>query len=174
VAEAGKDDGGQPAPVRGSGTRLASPRSIALGGLVLAALIGVLVGAGGYTFVYAKGGSYLTDDPRACANCHIMQGQYDGWMQSSHHHVATCNDCHTPEHIIAKYFTKANNGLHHSIAFTSGNFHEPIHIKKRNLAITEERCRDCHAAVVEAMVAGAPGEEPVSCVRCHADVGHRH
>jgi hypothetical protein len=25
-----------------------------------------------YTFVYAKGYSYLTNDPGACANCHIM------------------------------------------------------------------------------------------------------
>jgi len=95
----------------------------------------VAAGAGGYTFVYAKGGSYLTDDPRACANCHVMQGQYDGWLQSSHRNVAACNDCHTPAGFVGKYYTKADNGLHHSIAFTSGDFHEPIRIKPHNLAI---------------------------------------
>lgn len=51
------------------------------------------VGLGAYTFIYAKGYSYLTNDPAACANCHVMQAQYDGWMKSSHHSVATGNDC---------------------------------------------------------------------------------
>jgi len=32
---------------------------------VLAALVGTAMGIGGYTFVYAKAASYLTDDPGA-------------------------------------------------------------------------------------------------------------
>ena len=35
---------------------------------------------GAFTFVYAKGLSYLTPDPRACLNCHVMYSQYDGWL----------------------------------------------------------------------------------------------
>jgi hypothetical protein len=50
--------------------------------IVAATLIGVTSGVGAYTFVYAKGASYLTDDAAACANCHIMQGQLDGWQLS--------------------------------------------------------------------------------------------
>ena len=147
-----------------------------LAGVVLASLVGLAGGAGTYTFVYAKGASYLTDDPRACANCHVMQAQFDGWMQGPHRSVAGCNDCHTPGSFVGKYFTKANNGLHHSIAFTSGDFHEPIAIKGRNRAITEQRCRDCHAGVVQAIDAGRRADDPdaLSCIRCHADVGHRH
>ena len=105
-----------------------------------------------------------------------MQGQYDGWLQSSHRNVAACNDCHTPAGFVGKYYTKADNGLHHSIAFTSGDFHEPIRIKPHNLAITEARCRDCHAKVVAVIDAGHAAGDPdaLSCVRCHADVGHRH
>ena len=56
-----------------------------------AMLFGVAVGLAAYTFVYAKGYSYLTNDPAACANCHVMQAQYDAWMKSSHHSVAACN-----------------------------------------------------------------------------------
>ena len=52
--------------------------------VVVAAVIGVALGVGAYTFVYARGASYLTNDPNACANCHIMREQLDGWIASSH------------------------------------------------------------------------------------------
>jgi cytochrome c nitrite reductase small subunit len=147
-----------------------SSRAVAL--LVVAVLFGIAAGLGGYTFVYARGSSYLTDDPAACANCHVMQEQYDGWIKSSHRSVAACNDCHTPHAFLAKYYTKALNGYQHSRAFTSGEFHEPIQIKARNLEVTERACRGCHADIVEAI--DHPGEtlEPISCIRCHESVGH--
>ena len=63
---------------------------------VFGALLGIAVGICGFTFTYAKGGSYLTNNPAACANCHVMREQYDDWSKSSHRAVATCNDCHTP------------------------------------------------------------------------------
>ena len=47
--------------------------------VVLGISVGLEIGIGGFTFVYAKGASYLTDDPRACANCHVMSEQFDGW-----------------------------------------------------------------------------------------------
>jgi cytochrome c nitrite reductase small subunit len=147
-----------------------SSRAVAL--LVVAVLFGIAAGLGGYTFVYARGASYLTDDPAACANCHVMREQYDGWVKSSHRSVAVCNDCHTPHAFLAKYYTKALNGYHHSLAFTSGDFHEPIQIKARNLEVTEWACRGCHADIVQAI--DHPGEtlEPISCIRCHESVGH--
>ncbi len=58
--------------------------------------LGLVLGLGAFTFVYAKGGSYMTDRAAACANCHIMRDQYEGWLRSSHRPVAVCNDCHTP------------------------------------------------------------------------------
>ena len=71
--------------------------------IVVAILLGIVIGLGAYTFIYAKGYSYLTNNPAACANCHVMQAQYDAWQKSSHHSVATCNDCHTPHNLIGKY-----------------------------------------------------------------------
>ena len=71
--------------------------------IALGTTLGLAAGIGGYTFIYAKGGSYLVDDPAACANCHVMQEQYDGWLQSSHRAVAGCNDCHTPHGLAPKY-----------------------------------------------------------------------
>ena len=148
--------------------------SAILAATAASALGGIAVGLAAYTFIYARGASYLSDDARACANCHVMQEQFDAWSRSSHHQVAVCNDCHTPEALAAKYWTKALNGYHHSRAFTAADFHEPIMIKAGNLAITEQRCRSCHAAVVDAIDHAADGDEPLACTRCHADVGHLH
>jgi len=56
-------------------------------GILLGAVIGVAIGIGIYTFAYAKGWSYLTDNPAACANCHIIREQFDGWLKSSHRQI---------------------------------------------------------------------------------------
>ena len=37
---------------------------------MLTCLLGIPAGIGGFTFVYAKGYSYLSTDPRTCLNCH--------------------------------------------------------------------------------------------------------
>ena len=102
------------------------------GAIVLAVLLGMLAGIGGFTFLYAEGLSYMSDDPRVCVNCHIMQPQYDSWQKASHHTVALCVDCHLPHDFIGKYLTKAENGYNHSKAFTLQDFHEPIMITARS------------------------------------------
>jgi cytochrome c nitrite reductase small subunit len=141
--------------------------------LITSLLAGLVAGIGGYTFVYAKGASYMTNDPNACANCHIMQDHFDSWINSSHHSVAVCNDCHTPKGLVGKYSTKAWNGMRHSWAFTSGWFHEPIQITQRNHEITELSCRKCHQDITIAIEGPDSGVNETSCVRCHRDVGHR-
>ncbi|MBM3286199.1 MAG: cytochrome c nitrite reductase small subunit [Candidatus Eisenbacteria bacterium] len=141
-------------------------------GIVLGILVGATAGIGGYTFLYAKGGSYLTNDPEACTNCHVMREQFDGWMKSSHRNVAGCNDCHTPHAPVPKYATKAENGFRHSLAFTSGRFPEPIEITPHAREITEQACRHCHEEIVEAIDTGRHGDEKLSCIRCHRSVGH--
>ncbi|AKQ64733.1 Cytochrome c nitrite reductase, small subunit NrfH [Myxococcus hansupus] len=103
--------------------------------VVLGLALGAVIGIGGYTFAYAKGAAYLQDDPAACANCHIMTEQYDGWRKSSHHAVATCNDCHTPAAFVPKYLTKASNGFWHSFYFTTGTFPDPIRIRPSNRVV---------------------------------------
>ena len=143
-----------------------------VGAIVLGAAIGLAVGVGGYTFVYARGASYLTDNPAACANCHVMREQYDGWIKSSHRAVAVCNDCHTPPGLVPKYATKASNGFWHSFAFTTGRYPDPLRIKAHNRVIAEEACRKCHRAIVDAI---DPPHRPgagAACLACHHAVGH--
>jgi len=142
--------------------------------ILAASTIGVATAVGGYTFIYARGYSYMTNDPQACANCHVMDDHFRAWSRSSHHAVAVCNDCHTPPGLIPKYATKALNGFWHSFAFTTGRFHEPIRINARNRAITEAACRACHAGIVDAIdAAPGPGGE-LACITCHQSVGHLH
>ena len=136
----------------------------------LSLALGLALGVGGYTFLFARGASYMTDDASACANCHVMESYYSAWLKSSHHSVAVCNDCHTPAGIVPKYVTKASNGFWHSFAFTTGRFPDPLRIKPHNYAIAEQACHKCHQDMVEAL--GPFGAERVECIRCHANVGH--
>lgn len=142
--------------------------------IVLGIALGLLIGIGGYTFVYARGASYLTNDPAACVNCHVMREQFDGWQRSSHRRVAVCNDCHAPHDTIGKYVTKARNGFWHSFYFTTGGYPEPIRITPRNARVTEGACRSCHADIVHAIDAFPRPDAALSCVKCHRDAGHLH
>lgn len=142
--------------------------------LALALIFGMIGGLGAFTFGYGEGAAYLSNDPSACANCHVMQGHYDSWQASSHRHVATCNDCHLSDHPIGKWVVKADNGFFHSLAFTTGNFPEPIHIKPRNRVVTQNACLSCHGDFVHEMLPVTPGGDMPSCVHCHSDVGHAH
>ena len=150
------------------------------GPLVFIILLGILAGIGTFTFGYGKGASYLSNNPQSCANCHVMQEHFDSWQQSSHHHVAVCNDCHLPHDFAGKWVTKADNGFFHSVAFTLGDYHDPIQIKPRNKRVTQSACIDCHQDFVHSLLPVeehpdpqiAAADDMLSCVHCHADVGH--
>lgn len=135
--------------------------------------LGILIGVAVVTFDHAEGLSYFSTDPAACANCHIMQPQYDSWQQASHHTVATCVDCHLPHDFIGKYRAKAENGWHHSVGFTLQNFEEPIRIRESNQRLLHDNCIGCHEDLVHDLVPGATTDPDfLSCVHCHSDVGH--
>jgi cytochrome c nitrite reductase small subunit len=138
-----------------------------------ATALGTALGIGLFTLGYAKGLSYLSDDPRACANCHVMSEQFAGWQKGPHHAVATCNDCHVPHDFVGHWLSKGLNGFHHSKAFTLQDFHEPILIKARNAAALQASCLHCHGELVHEVVAARrAGDDAPRCVRCHRSVGH--
>ncbi len=163
--------------------------------IAAALAVGLAAGLGVFTFGYAKGASYLTNDPAACANCHIMSEHFAAWQKGSHQ-AATCNDCHTPHNFVGKYVVKARNGFWHSFYFTTGRYPDPLRITERNRRVTEEACRYCHQPIVDAIEpelagnrdqpadvaqagmslalanTGAHGDATMSCIRCHKYVGH--
>jgi len=150
----------------------------------LGAVIGAFVGASAYTAHYAKATSYLSDDPRACVNCHIMNDQYNAWSSSSHHSRATCNDCHVPhDSMLSKYMVKAEHGYRHSKGFTLNDFHEPIRMTPSSRDVVIDNCVRCHDAMThEIRLAARPdgssrgdatmGSGAVDCLHCHASVAH--
>jgi cytochrome c nitrite reductase small subunit len=147
------------------------PRKVAV---VFGGMLGVLLGAGLFTFDYGEGLSYFGTDPKNCMNCHIMRNEYDSWQKSGHHQAAVCVDCHLPHEFIPKYLAKADNGYRHSKGFTFNDFHEPIQIKPRNANILQDSCIRCHADFVHELVEGSRSVsgEAVQCVHCHRGVGH--
>ena len=141
--------------------------------LICVSLLGIPVGIGAFTFVYAKGLSYLSTDPRACVNCHIMNEQYDGWLKSGHRHTATCVECHLPAAGLAKWIAKADHGFRHSAAFTLQNFKEPIEITPRDREVVQDNCVRCHGAFVHAVYASpGPRRDELDCMHCHGRAGH--
>ncbi len=144
-------------------------RKSAMAAAVIGALAGAFGGAVAYTAHFARATSYLSDDPKACVNCHIMNEQYDGWSSSSHHSRASCNDCHVPHSsIFAKYYVKAEHGYRHSKRFTLQNFHEPIRINQPSREVVIDNCIRCHAAMTRDMRMNGG----VDCIHCHASVAH--
>lgn len=142
-------------------------------GAVIAVMVGVLLGLGGFTFHYGEGLSYFSQDPAACVNCHIMQPQYDSWQKASHHTVATCVDCHLPHDLIHKWLAKGENGFLHSKAFTFQDFPEPIFIRERNQRILDNNCLNCHSDLVHEILVGSTTDaDVIRCMHCHRSVGH--
>ncbi|MFL5417262.1 MAG: cytochrome c nitrite reductase small subunit [Myxococcales bacterium] len=152
--------------------------------IFLGALLGAALGIGITTFNYASGLSYLSNDPAACVNCHIMRDEYDAWRKGPHHAFATCNDCHVPPHFPQKYVAKALNGYHHSTGFTFQPsrpdlpgaklvFEEPIRIKAKNSQVLQDNCLRCHGAFVHDVVRGSTfADDAIRCVHCHRGAGH--
>lgn len=141
--------------------------------ILLLVLFGTVIGLGCYSFIYAKGYSYMSDNPTACINCHIMNENYDSWSKGTHHHVAKCNDCHLPHNIVGKYAVKALNGFNHSAAFTLQNFPDPIRIKEHSLNVVKNSCLSCHQPMIQAMNhGGGKATDNTNCLHCHRSVGH--
>lgn len=145
------------------------------------AILGGACGLGIYTFIYAKGASYLSNDPQACGNCHIMREVLKDWQSGDHHHVAVCNDCHVPHHPVQKWLFKCLNGFHHSYAFTLTEAPVVIQAAPLSQAVVQKNCERCHQSLLEGHLSrvssslGADQEaELPRCVTCHRQVGHIH
>jgi cytochrome c nitrite reductase small subunit len=142
-------------------------------------VLGVLGGLGALVLYISNAVSYLSDDPRACVNCHVMTPQYATWQRGSHGRATTCNDCHVPhDNIIRTYAFKAGDGLRHATMFTLRMEPQVIQIKDAGIAVVQENCIRCHSDLVHEVSAGsltamnARAGEGVLCRQCHREVPH--
>lgn len=142
-------------------------------------LLAALFGLGLYVIKLSNADSYLSDDPQACVNCHIMTPQYITWNHSSHREVAHCNDCHVPhDNIFNKYFFKAKDGLYHASVFTMRAEPEVINALEPSRAVIQSNCIRCHESqVTDAKMLGWVDKHHSkrtdrTCWECHRDVPH--
>jgi cytochrome c nitrite reductase small subunit len=137
------------------------------------ALAGMVTGAGLFVFHVSRAGSYLSDRPETCVNCHVMTTEYVTWQHSSHAPVATCNDCHVPhESLLRQYAFKAQDGLWHATVFTMRWEPQVIRLSERAVPVVESNCRRCHAQVVEDVGLAAHQSGGLRCWECHREVPH--
>ncbi len=123
--------------------------------------------------------SYLSDDPKACINCHIMQPQFASWERGSHARVAHCNDCHVPHDSFAsKYYFKAKDGARHAFMFTFHMEPQVIQVHEPGMGVIQQNCIRCHedmlnAASHLAVTRGQAEEgEGKLCWDCHRETPH--
>jgi len=123
--------------------------------------------------------SYLSDDPKTCVNCHVMNPVYNSWMHSSHREYASCNDCHVPHNnVFNKYFFKAKDGLYHSYVFTTRQEPEVIFMREASQEVVQNNCIRCHVQqVTQTKYANwvdthTENRTDRQCWSCHKEVPH--
>lgn len=145
------------------------------GGLryVAPAMAGVTLGLLLAVAHISNAASYMSDNPEACINCHIMTPQYASWQHSSHREVAHCNDCHVPHtSMAAKYYFKAKDGFRHSAIFTLRREPHVIQAIPESKEVIQQNCIRCHGQVMQTVAIPHHADFERSCVDCHREVPH--
>ena len=122
----------------------------------------------------------MSDDPKTCINCHVMNTEYVSWTKSSHRENATCNDCHVPQNnFINKYYFKAKDGLRHATMFTLRQEPQVIVIKEEGSKVVQKNCIRCHNDLITDNKIIAKTKEfdhfrtdGRKCWECHREVPH--
>ncbi|MGV8091588.1 MAG: cytochrome c nitrite reductase small subunit [Mangrovibacterium sp.] len=141
---------------------------------------GLIGGLGGYMVYMSKAYSYLSDNPAACVNCHIMTPYYQSWNRSSHAQWATCNDCHVPQdNTVNKYAFKAKDGLYHAAVFTVKSEPQVIRPREASYKVIMNNCIRCHTELNTGFVKTGMIDyydvkegKGKACWDCHTQVPH--
>lgn len=136
------------------------------------AVTGILFGLGLVALRASNATSYLSEDPKACINCHVMVPYYASWERSSHRQVATCNDCHVPQdNKLRKLWFKAMDGLRHAAVFTRRREPQTLRLNPAAVPVVQQNCVRCHADQVMNTRMGSSRWKR-SCWECHREVPH--
>ena len=141
---------------------------------------GIIAGMGSYIIYMSNAHVYLTDNPAACVNCHVMTPYYQTWFHSSHAQWTSCGDCHVPQqNLFRKFSAKAIDGFLHTAVFTMRT--EPLAIRSRPASSNTimDNCIRCHSQlntefVNTGMISFTQAREGMgkACWDCHSNVPH--
>lgn len=142
-------------------------------------LMGAMTGLTLYALIESKAISYLSDDPKSCANCHVMTPQYTTWQNSSHREWATCTDCHIPQgSFIEKYMAKAEDGFFHSVVFMTRSEPQVIQMREKRDITVQNNCIRCHKDQITDAKMSSMSDDHIknattkNCWECHREVPH--
>lgn len=142
-------------------------------------LLGIFFGLVLLTLHVGRATSYLSDEPSACVNCHVMAPYFATWQNSSHGRFTVCNDCHVPQNnIFEKYFFKASDGLRHSYMFTFRLEPQVIRIHEAGRNAVQKNCIRCHSNQIHPISVRAITAQSIQehgegyCWDCHRETPH--
>ena len=147
--------------------------------LPVTVVLAIFLGLFFYSIYLSKAGSYLSDNPQTCINCHVMVPQYATWSHGSHREIASCNDCHVPHNnVVSTYYFKAKDGLRHATMFTFRLEPQVIQIKDAGIEVVQQNCLRCHEELIMTAAqqvnnrAFHSERETRLCWECHRDIPH--
>lgn len=140
-------------------------KALRVSGLVVLVLsLAIVYVSFGPPGLYARSGT-----PQFCAQCHVMEAEYESWFHSGGHRRLKCIDCHLPNDNMARHLTwKGYTGMLDAFDFYSGRVPETIRVSESGAAILQENCRRCHGETV------AKINEDRNCWQCHRRLSHRN
>ena len=137
------------------------------------AIAAAVIALGTFVFV-TDAPAYGGSAPETCANCHVMDSQYENWYHAPHEKFTECVDCHLPhDNFVVYYLEKGRQGAKDVYAFTTGNIPVAIRASDKTKGIIQENCIRCHKDTVESIVMGT-GVQSFDryCWECHRNVSH--
>lgn len=138
---------------------------------LILAIVAAVIALGFFVFV-TDAPAYGGSAPETCANCHVMDSQYENWYHGPHENFTECVDCHLPhENKVAYYLEKGRQGAKDVYAFTTGNIPVAIRASDRTREIIQANCIRCHEDTVETVMMYAQPFDR-NCWDCHRSVSH--
>lgn len=141
---------------------------------------GVFTGCVALFLYLLRAQTYLTNEPSACVNCHVMAPYYTSWSHSSHGRDATCNDCHVPhKNFVGYWFFKATDGAHHVYKLVTHQERDAIIASDGTREVIMGNCVRCHRQLVTEAVKDGRSDymmtkvgEGKACWDCHRMTPH--
>jgi cytochrome c nitrite reductase small subunit len=133
---------------------------VAVGGVSAVVLLFLMLGPPGLLAKSSK--------PDFCAQCHVMEAQYEAWVHVGAHRRKLCVDCHLPnDNRAVHYIWKGLTGLKDAVFFYSGRVPERIMLTAHGEAVLQANCIRCHETTVSLM------DTERKCWSCHRRISHQ-